>query len=89
MERISGPYKGYFIAAYTVETDDHHFVGYAKVCVKKPGSVWNVRSVEKLTRATSLRTELEALANAEKKARQAIGQLVGHEGSITVPGALH
>jgi len=29
MERITGPYKGFFIAAYTVENDAGH-VGYAK-----------------------------------------------------------
>ena len=35
MERISGPYKGYFIAAYTVQAGPT-FVGYAKVCEQNP-----------------------------------------------------
>ena len=39
MERITGPYMGFFIAAYTVENDTGH-VGYAKVCPLEPDSVW-------------------------------------------------
>jgi hypothetical protein len=88
MERISGPYKGYYIAAYTVETDDQ-FVGYAKVCVEEPDSVWNANSFEKLTSVTGCRTELEAVAAAENKARQAIADILGNSDPITMPGELH
>lgn len=88
MERISGPYKGYFIAAYTVETGDH-FVGYAKVCMEEPDSVWNANSVEKLTSAAGCRTELEAVLAAEKKARQAIADILGNRDPITAPGELN
>jgi hypothetical protein len=86
MERISGPYKGYFIAAYTVEADNR-FVGYAKVCAEEPGNVWNVNVVEKLTRATA-QSELEAVAAAERKARRAIADLAPGWDSSTSPGAL-
>ena len=68
MERISGPYKGFFIAAYTVENDSG-YVGYAKVCMMEPDSVWNADPVEKLTSATGFRSELEAIVAAERKAR--------------------
>jgi hypothetical protein len=86
MERISGPYKGYFIAAYTVG-DSQNFVGYAKICVTEPDDVWNAQSVERLTSATGYRSEHEALAAAEKKARQEIAEIVG--APITTPGALN
>ena len=86
MERISGPYKGYYIAAYTVG-DSHNFVGYAKICVTEPDDVWNAQSVEKLTSATGYRSELEALAAAERKARQEIADIVGDP--ITTPGTLN
>ena len=86
MERISGPYKGYYIAAYTVSSGQN-FVGYAKVCGTEPDDVWNVQSVEKLTSAAGYRDEQEALAAAEKKARQAIADIVGDP--ITTPGALN
>ena len=85
MERITGPYKGFFIAAYTVENDAGH-VGYAKVCALEPDSVWNADPVEKLTSAAGYRTELEAIVAAERKARQDIAQIVGEP--TTVAGEL-
>jgi hypothetical protein len=87
MERISGPYKGYFIAAYTVQTDGH-FVGYAKVCAEEPLNVWDCNSVEKLASAPGCHSELEAVAMAERKAREAIAEILGSTDPITVPGAL-
>jgi hypothetical protein len=86
MERISGPYNGYYIAAYTVGSSPN-FVGYAKICTTEPSDVWNAATVEKLTSATGYREELEALAAAERKARQEIADIVGDP--ITVPGALN
>jgi hypothetical protein len=85
MERISGPYKGYFIAAYSVEAGKQ-FVGYAKVCAEEPDSVWNVSVVEKLTSATAA-NELDALAAAEQKARRVIADLASDWDS-TSPGTL-
>jgi hypothetical protein len=86
MERISA-YKGYFIAAYTVEAGKQ-FVGYAKVCAAEPDSVWNVQAVEKLTSANAL-SELEAVAAAEQKARRAIAELVSSwDAHTSSPGAL-
>ena len=88
MERISGPYKGYFIAAYTVEAGAN-FVGYAKVCVQEPESVWTATSVEKLTSASGCRTELEAVAAAEQKARKAIADLTSGWEHSSIPGELN
>ncbi len=88
MERISGPYKGFFIAAYTVETGDQ-FVGYAKVCTEEPDSVWNANAVEKLTSAGGCKTDLEALVAAERKARHAIADILGNWDPITAPGELN
>jgi hypothetical protein len=88
MERISGPYKGYYIAAYTVEAGNQ-FVGYAKVCSEEPDSVWNPQPVEKLTSAPGCRTELEAVLAAEQKARQAIADILGNWDPITAPGELN
>ncbi len=88
MERISGPYKGYFIAAYTVEAGPR-FVGYAKVCVEEPASVWTANSVEKLTSASGCKTELEAVVAAEQKARQAIADIASDWDTYSAPGALN
>jgi hypothetical protein len=86
MERISGPYKGYYIAAYTVGSDPN-FVGYAKICAREPENVWNAQTDEKLASATGYRDEMETLVAAEKKARQEIADIVGDP--VTTPGALN
>jgi hypothetical protein len=87
MERITGPYKGFYLAAYTVESESG-FVGYAKVCMTEPDSVWSADPVEKLTSATGFRTELEAIVAAERKARKDIAEMVGVAEIPTEPGAL-
>jgi len=87
MERISGPYKGYFIAAYTVGSEPN-FVGYAKVCTTEPQDVWNAATVEKLLSATGFRTEQEALTAAERKARHAIAEIVGNWDQVSGPAPL-
>jgi hypothetical protein len=87
MERISGPYKGYFIAAYTVGNEPN-FVGYAKICITEPQDVWNAATVEKLLSATGFRTEQEAIAAAERKARHTIAEIVGSWDHVTGAGAL-
>jgi hypothetical protein len=74
MERITGPYRGRFIAAYTVISGDR-FTGYAKICVTEPHSVWSEDGVEKLTSAVGLHSELEAVQAAERKARQEIAEM--------------
>lgn len=87
MERISGPYKGRFIAAYSVQTG-HAFVGYAKICRDAPDSVWSAAPVEKLATVHGCRTELEAVTAAEQKARQEIVQMQTCEHQTSDFGAL-
>lgn len=87
MERISGPYKGRFIAAYTVQTG-HSFVGYAKICPDAPRSVWSAGPVEKLATVCGCRSELEAVTAAENKARQEIVHMQGCEHHTSDFGAL-
>jgi hypothetical protein len=40
MERISGPIRGHYLAAYTVASPEGWF-GYAKVCTGRPESAWD------------------------------------------------
>jgi len=87
MERISGPYKGYFIAAYSVPADAG-FVGYAKVSLEEPQSVWSVPDVQKLTSVTGCRTELDAVSAAEQKARVAIANLSCGFDPVSAPAPL-
>lgn len=85
MDRICGPYKGYYIAAYTVAAGSS-FTGYAKVCAHQPADVWKAEPAERLVSVTGMRSEAEALAAVEQKARRAIADMVGEP--ITTPGAL-
>ena len=39
-ERVSGPFKGYFVAAYAVPAGPDGFVAYYKVCNGLPASYW-------------------------------------------------
>ncbi|MES3003925.1 MAG: hypothetical protein V4787_24760 [Pseudomonadota bacterium] len=87
MERISGPYKGYYIAAYTVGNRGH-ITGYAKVCIDPPNDVWHVSDVQKLITIAGFREELEAIAAAERGAREAIADILGNTDPITAPGEL-
>lgn len=55
----------------------------------EPQSVWrNDLQVEKLTSAAGFRTELEAVAAAEGKARQAIADMTVGWDSTSAPGEL-
>lgn len=87
MERISGPYKGYFLAAYTVGTSPN-FSGYAKICTIEPTNAWNATTVEKLASASGFHTEEEALAAVERLARHMIADIVGNWDQVSSPGAL-
>jgi hypothetical protein len=86
MERVSGPYKGYYIAAYTVSSGEG-FAGYAKICTSEPANVWNAQTDERLISATGYRDEQDALLAAEKQARRDIAEIAGSP--VTAPGALH
>jgi len=74
MERISGPFKGYFVAAYTVESGSE-FVAFAKICISKPESAHGVNAHHKVRSYHTYSTERQALESAEFRAREAIGQL--------------
>lgn len=42
MERVSGPLKGYYVAAYACEMDEmgSKYIGYYKICRDEPVSYW-------------------------------------------------
>ncbi|MBX3653311.1 MAG: hypothetical protein KIS62_12040 [Ramlibacter sp.] len=74
MERITGPVKGYYIAAYTVESGDE-FVGFAKICISQPDSVHNINAQHKVRSYHLYSTESQALESAEFRARETIAGL--------------
>jgi hypothetical protein len=70
MERISGPFGPYFIAAYAVLAEGCYF-GYAKICVDEPRDVWTVPAIEKVAAPPQPQAHL-ALQAAEQAARRII-----------------
>ncbi len=71
MERISGPFKGYFIAAYTVESGNE-FVGFAKICLVRPEATRGIDAQHKVRSHHLYSSESQALESAEFRAREAI-----------------
>ena len=50
MERITGPHQGFYIAAYASETGAsiEGYLGYAKICRRRPESYWDANCLVKL-----------------------------------------
>ena len=86
MHRITGPYRGYFVAAYTVKAKGG-FVGYGKACATRPSAAWRVKGAAGV--ASSLYpNELQALVAAEHKVRLEIDQLPPSWEPFTAPDQL-
>jgi hypothetical protein len=66
MERIWGPFNGFWLAAYAAPTaDGERFCSYAKVCWTRPDSYWDADCVFKIfggERHRSLEGALGAVA---------------------------
>ncbi len=60
MEKLTGPWEGMYIAAYTAELDGK-FYGYAKVSAVCPDDVWTIDAVLKVTTKHSYVEEARAL----------------------------
>jgi hypothetical protein len=86
MHRISGPYRGYFVAAYATEAKGG-FVGYGKPCIARPDTAWRPPTGADVTSST-YPSELQALVAAEHKVRLEIDQLPPSWAPFTVPGSL-
>lgn len=73
LERISGPYAGFYVAAYAVECSGT-FYGYAKICVIQPQDVWECMAFDKVTAPASTSPEVAVLL-AEQRARDLVRAL--------------
>ena len=86
MHRVSGPFRGYFVAAYTVGAHGE-FVGYGKACVKRPTDAWRAQGRADVA-SSVYPNELQALVAAEHKVRLEIAQLPPSWDPFTAPGSL-
>lgn len=78
MERITGPFRNHYVAAYTVECDDF-FIGYAKIFAVAVTDVWQGQAVLKVATVTQYPDELTALSAAEEHGRFMISGLGSHD----------
>lgn len=67
MERVTGPFDGVYIAAYTTELDGLFF-GYAKLCKARPANPWVAQTILKTTTPNGWTREVDALEAAENRA---------------------
>ncbi len=74
MERISGPFDGFYVAAYTTELEGL-FYGYAKLCTKCPDDVWSADTRLKIGTWEGEANEEAALQAAEETALRVISEL--------------
>jgi hypothetical protein len=77
MERITGPYHGFYIASYACETGAaERYLGYAKVCRRRPESYWDAHCLVKLCGEALHSHPDHAMAEVERQAREQLGGLV-------------
>jgi hypothetical protein len=87
MERITGPYRGYFIAAYSVPQESR-FAGHAWICTNKPESPQDARGVERVSSVGVYADQERAVQAAEHQARFVIDGLDPNWEPFTAPGLL-
>ena len=77
MERISGPFNGFYIASYAGESGGPSptFFAYAKICRGKPANYWDAHCCAKIPGEQLHPTAQQAIAEAEKRAREHTGRL--------------
>jgi hypothetical protein len=98
MDRVTGPFEGYYVASSASEIGQGRYLGFAKVCCTRPGSFWLAALCEQpgccahLCGGGLFDSPEAALASAELLARNHIrghataGQQAGHAAPQTLSG---
>lgn len=85
MERVSGPYRGFHVAAYVVEFGGSFF-GFAKIYLGQPQDVWTCAPFDKVASLACTSPEA-ALHFAEQRARELVRALTGDGETSAGPDA--
>jgi hypothetical protein len=76
LEKIAGPFSGFYIASYVAPSADARcYTSYAKICRRRPASYWEAESIFKLFGGERHVSEAVALATANLAAREQIDHL--------------
>lgn len=73
LERVSGPYQGFFLASYSVRCD-LAYVGYTKICRTQPVDIWDCTAATKVA-SLPCDTEIDAVDAADEIAKQVISTM--------------
>jgi hypothetical protein len=78
MERITGPHQGFYIAAYASETgaSAEGYLGYAKICRRRPESYWDANCLVKLCGEGLHADPAQALEEVQQRAMDQLRSLV-------------
>jgi len=89
MEKISGPYNGFYIASYASESavPGPTFFAQAKICRGKPENYWDAHFCAKVPGEQVHPTARAAIAEAERRARARTVQLAPFAFAKTVGAA--
>ena len=87
MERITGPYRGYFIAAFSVP-QEARYAGRAYICTDKPRTLKDAQRVEQVASVGVYADQERAVQAAEFQARFIIDGLEQNWEPFTAPGFL-
>jgi hypothetical protein len=78
MERITGPHHGFYIASYATDAGapSEGYLGYAKICRRRPESYWDANCLVKLC-GEGLHDDAQlALDEAHQRAMEQLRTLV-------------
>jgi hypothetical protein len=79
MERIWGPVKGFYLAAYAAPVGDgRQFCSYAKICWTRPSSYWDADCAFKIFGGEHHRSIEGAIASVALDARNEVSHLPSH-----------
>lgn len=90
MERITGPHHGFYIATYASENgaSNEGYLGYAKICRRRPESYWDANCLVKLCGEGQHADPQLALDEAHQRALDQLRTLVpSPETAIASPTA--
>jgi hypothetical protein len=77
MERITGPFNGFYIATYAADAGgpSPSFLAHSKICRGKPDNYWDAHCCAKVTGEHPHATAQAAISEAEHRAREQTGAL--------------
>lgn len=87
LERVTGPYQGYYIAAFSTSAEVG-YVGHALICNERPGDVRQARPLETVRSVGQYPDPEKAVRAAEYQARTVIDGLRPNWDPFTAPGFL-